>query len=93
MNEDTVVKDDQGEVLLMDSECPWKWIPYTSPNILPGGAVEGGYDLNKEPLYVARAKFGDTYSIGYYMSSKLRGYFVISGEVKTRTVMDILVIL
>ena len=56
MNEDTVVRDVGGEILLVDSECLWKWIPYTSPNMLPIGAVEAGYDLDKEPLYVAKAK-------------------------------------
>ena len=93
INDDTVVKDDRGEILLVDSACLWKWIPYTPPNILPVGAVDAGYDFNKEPLYVARAIFGTIYSLGYYKSSKMLGYFIISSKVTKTNVIDILVIL
>ena len=93
MYEDIIVSDKRGEILLVDSACLWEWIPYTSPNILPVGAVEGGYDPKQEPLYVARARFENFYSTGYYKASNMLGYFMIWGEVRTAYTMDILVIL
>ena len=93
VDENTYVSDDRGEILLVDSACFWTWIPYTSPDVLPIGAVAGGQGVSKEPLYVARALFGNTYSIGYYKSSKLHGCFMIRNNVTTTTAMEILVIL
>ena len=93
IDDGTVVSDDHGEILLVDSACLCTWIPYTSPNVLPVGAVAGGHDISKEPLYVARAMLEDIYSIGYYKSSKLLGYFVFRNAVNTTTAMEILVIL
>ena len=92
-DESTFVKDDRGEILLMDSTCIWTWIPFCSPNELMVGAFLAGYDMGKVPLYVARAMFTDTYSIGYYKSNKMLGYFTFEGGVRTSTTMDILVVL
>ena len=93
MDENTLVSYDRGEILLMDSDCLWVWIPYVSPDILPIGTVAAGHDVNKEPLYVARAKFQGLHSIGYYKSSKLLGYFVARNAVDTTTKMELLVVL
>ena len=93
VDENTFVTDGRGEILLVDSACLWKWIPYASPNILPIEALVAGYDVNREPLYVTRAKFQGVYSIGYYKSSTSLGYFMIVGGVSTSTVMHVLVIL
>ena len=93
MDDDTVVSDDRGEILQVDSACLWTWVAYTSSNVLPVGAVAGGHDVSQEPLYVARAIFEDIYSIGYYKSSKLIGYFVFRSAVNKATTMEILVIL
>ena len=79
----TFVSDDRGEVLHVGSSCVWAWISYASADNLPVGTVVGGYDVNGEPLYVARALFNDAYSIGCYKSSTSLGYFTISGEVGT----------
>ena len=86
-----IVKDDIGEVLLVNSACLFEWIPYSSLDKLPVGAFVGGYDANKEPLYVARAVFEGIYSIDYYKSSKSLAYFMIYGEARTSKTMDILV--
>ena len=93
VEENIIVSDGRGEVLLVDSACLLIWVPYTSPNILPIGSYAAGYDINGENLFVARAKIGGTYSIGYYKSSKLLAYFMINGEVRAATAMDILVLL
>ena len=93
MDDDTVVSDDRGEILQVDSACLWTWVAYTSSNVLPVGAVAGGHDVSQEPLYVARAIFEDIYSIGYYKFSKLLGYFVFRSAVNKATTMEILVIL
>ena len=93
VNESTEVQDDQGEILLVDPDCFWKWVLHTSPNVLPVGAIKAGYDVNGESLYVARAKVNGYYSIGYYKPSQARGYFGIFGEIKTKNVMDIFIIL
>ena len=93
LDENIIVSDKQGEVLHVDPACIWRWIPYTSPNSLPVGALVAGYNIEGEHLYVARAIFDDVYSIGYYKSSTSLGYFMIFGEVRTATVMDILIIL
>ena len=93
MDENTLVSYDRGEILLMDSDCLWMWIPYVSPDILPIGTVAAGHDVNKEPLCVARVKFQGLYSIGYYKSSKLLGYFVARNAVDTTRKMELLVVL
>ena len=93
VEENIIVSDGRGEVLLVDSTCLWIWVPYTSPNILPIGAYAAGYDISGETLFVARANFEGAYSIGYYKSNKLFGYFMIFGEVRTTTAMEILVFL
>ena len=94
VDETTVVTGGCGEVLLVDSACLWKWIPYASRNtLLVGAALVAGHDANKETLYVTRAKFQGVYSIGYYKSSTSLGYFMSLGGVRTSTVMDVLVIL
>ena len=93
VNESTEVADYHGEILLVDPDCYWKWVLYTSPNVLPVGAVKGGYDVNGESLYVARAKVNGYYSIGYYKPSQMRGYFGIYGHTETKKFMHILIIL
>ena len=93
VEENIIVSGDRGEVLLVDSACLWIWVPHTSPNTLPIGAFATGYGISGETLFVAKAKFEGTHSIGYYRSSKLLGYFMIFGEVRTTTAMDILVLL
>ena len=93
MDENTFVSDDGGEMLLMDSACLWMWIPYISQDKLPIGTVAAGHDVNKEPLYIARAMFLGKYSIGFYRFRKLLGYFVVHIAVSTNTEIDILVVL
>ena len=89
----TFVSDDRGEVLHVDESCVWAWISYASAENLPVGAVVGGYDVNGEPLNVARALFSDVYSIGYYKSSTSLGYYTIRGGVGTKKHIEILIIL
>ena len=62
-------------------------------NYTNGWSICWGYEGSKEPLYVARAMFQITYSIGYYKSSTMRGYFMVGGEVKKSEAMEILVVL
>ena len=92
VDENTVVKGQDGEVLLVDPACLFAWVPYQSPNVLPLGAFVGGYDSSKEDLYVARSFTKDTYSIGYYKPSTSFAYFVKGGQARTSETMDILVI-
>ena len=91
VDDNRIVKDDIGEVLLVNSGCLFAWIPYSSLDKLPVGALVGGYDASKEPLHIARAVFEGFYSIGYYKSSKSLAYFMIYGEARTSNIMDILV--
>ena len=93
VDENIYVVGTSGGILQLNPACLCEWIAYTSSNVLPVGAVQGGYDSTKEPLYVARAKFGGIYSIGYYKSTTLLGYFMISSDVRTNDVMEILVTL
>ena len=67
-DENTLASGDQGDVLLVESDCLWTWALYTSSDNLPFGAVVAGYDVRKEPLYAARAEFDDIFTIGYYKS-------------------------
>ena len=89
----TFVSDDGDEMLLMDSECLWMWIPYISQDELQIGTVAAGHDVNREPLYIARAMLQGMYSIGFYRFRKLLGYFVVHLAVSTTTEMHILVVL
>ena len=93
VDENTQVQDLQSEILLVDQACYWKWVPYTSPNDMPVGAIKAGYDVNGESLYVARAVVNGYYSIGNYRPSRMKGYFGIFGAIKTLNTMDILIIL
>ena len=91
-DENTVASGDQGDMLLVKSDCLWTWILYTSPDNLPVGAVVAGNDVRKEPLYAARAEFDGIFIIGYYKSDTQLGYFTVDG-VETTMLMEFLVIL
>ena len=92
VNASTYVRQENAEVLLVDSACRWLWLAYKAPNALPVGAVEGGY-AEKEPLYIARQMHNNLYTIGYYKSSAQLGYFVNFDQVKLEKDMKILVII
>ena len=93
VNESTFVKDIRGEIVLMDPTCLWTWVPFSPPSAIMPGAFAAGYDMNKDTLYVARAMFRGTYSIGYYQGNAMLGYFMIYGKVRTSQTMEILVVL
>ena len=81
---------DDGEVLLLDSDCSTSWVAYSAPNAFPVGAVAGGH-IGKETLYVARMKKNGQYSLGYFRKETQLGYF-ISKRIVTTDTMEILVV-
>ena len=72
-----------GQVLHLSPTCQPAWMPYSTTNNLEineAGSVVGGHIANNGDVYVARARFGYIYRIGYYRPTGL-GYFVIRGKV------------
>ena len=84
-----MLKTDDGEVLLLGSNCLTAWVRYSVPNAFPVGAVVGG-QIGEELLYVARARKLE-YSIGYFKKETQLGYFTSGGAFTTDT-MEILVV-
>ena len=73
-----------GQVLHLSPTCQPAWMPFSTTNnheISEAGSVVGGRIANNEDVYVARARFGYIYSIGYYRPTTGLGYFVIGGKV------------
>ena len=89
-----VSTDDEIAILTIDEACIWSWIPYTSGEVLPVGAVIGGHLASGSPTYVAIMYHGGGRhpTFGYYSSENVMGSYEYSG-VRTSTTMDILVIL
>ena len=82
------------EVLTVDDACTWIWLPYTSGEALPVGAVIGGHLGSGSPIYVAKMvdhQYGKL-AIGYYSTEIDLGNYELHGA-KTTTTMDILVML
>ena len=88
------IDSDNVEVLTIDEVCTCTWLPYTSGEVLPTGAVIGGNLVSGSPLYVAKM-YNNGLGIsafGYYSTESSMGYYELLGARATST-MDILVIL
>ena len=86
--------DDEIAILTIDEACTWSWLPYTSGEVVPVGAVIGGHLASGSLIYVAKMYHdgGRLLSFGYYSSENVMGSYEYGGAHRTTT-MDILVIL
>ena len=94
----TLVPSGQEEYIAFDfSSCRYAWVPYTTSQPLPHGAVKGGF-AGGVGLFIARGY--ETHNngqvipaTGYYNPATQRGYFKLSDFCDTRDTMEILVLL
>ena len=80
------------EILTKHATCPVPWMPYTTGEPLPVGAVTGGRLPDGSTTYVARITHNGELVFGYYNLRSALAYYEYYGP-QTTTSMDILVFL
>ena len=81
------------EILHVRTGCQVTWTPFNAGDVVPVGAVEGGYlSSSGANLYVMRAPFENYILIGYYDPNSVTGYMSYWG-MKMVTNMELLVLL
>ena len=83
--------DQDIEFLTMDPNCTLPWMPYTAGGLLPDGAVSGGHLLDGSVTYVSKI-INDLLVFGY-LNTKTKLVYYEMGGAKTKTSMEILVLL
>ena len=87
-----IVTDQDIEILLLDTACPFPWMPYMAGEPLPSGAVVGGHLADGTTTYVVKVTHNGKANFGYYEPKSALAYYVYHGA-RMATSMDILVLL
>ena len=78
------------EIMSVSPFCTLAWVPYTAEDVLPRGAVEGGYLIGEGPTYSISVYRAGALKFGEYAAGHSVAYYYYNG-VKTATEFDILV--
>ena len=88
-----VLETDQDiEFLTMDPTCTLTWMPYTAGGLLPFGVVSGGLLADGSTTYVSKVTHDNVrLSFGYYNTKTELVYYDVAGA-RTKTSMELLVL-
>ena len=86
--------DSQGiEFLTINPACTLPWMPYTAGGLLPAEVINGGHLLDGSTAFVVKVLHSGVQTFGYYSATTELAYYEYQHGAKTKTSMEMLVLL